>query len=67
MLDGIELPWVEKIAHLGCILDADNSMKSDILSKRGQFVGKVNSLLQEFHSVGSDRLIRLNEDEPNPV
>ena len=59
LLDGLELPWVSKITHLGCILDADNSMKTDILSKRGQFVGKVNSLFQEFHSVSSDTLLKL--------
>ena len=59
MLDGRALPWVKKVNHLGCILDADGSMKSDILSKRGQFVAKVNSLLQEFHFVETSILFKL--------
>ena len=51
VLDGRCLPWVTKVNHLGSILESDSSMKSDISAKKGQFVGKVNSLLQEFHSL----------------
>ena len=58
-LDGQVLPWVEKVNHLGCILEQDNSMKMDIAAKRGQFIGKINSLLQEFHFVDSTTLIKL--------
>ena len=58
-LDGRALPWVTKVNHLGCILDSDGLMKSDILSKRGQFVAKVNSLLQEFHFVEPSILLKL--------
>ena len=50
-LGGLPLPWVGQVKHLGNILQADNSMKVDLSMKRGQFIGKVNSLLQEFHSV----------------
>ena len=45
-LDGKNLPWVKKIMYLGCTLKEDNSMQTDITMKRGQFIGKVNSLLQ---------------------
>ena len=48
-LDGNTLPWVSKVKHLGHLLQADNSMAADITQKRGTFIGRVNSLLQEFH------------------
>ena len=50
-LNGFSLPWVRQVKHLDNILECDNSMKSDCKSKRGSFIGKVNSLLQEFHYV----------------
>ena len=51
LLDGNELPWVSKVKHLGHVLETDNSMKIDMLQKRGLFIGQINSLLQEFHYV----------------
>ena len=45
------LPWVEEVKHLGNILECNNSMKRDISVKRGRFIGKLNSLAQEFHYV----------------
>ena len=45
------LPWVQQVKHLGNILQNDNSMKIDCTIKRGRYIGKVNSLLQEFHFV----------------
>ena len=59
MLDGQPLPWVEKVNHLGCILEQDNSMKMDVAAKRGQYIGKINSLFQEFHFVDSDTFLKL--------
>ena len=41
-LNGVPLPWVEKVLHLGNMLESDNSMKSDIALKRGKFIGKIN-------------------------
>jgi hypothetical protein len=58
-LDGVPLPWVRKVVHLGCTLESDNSMKKDVAQKRGKFIGKVNSLLQEFHFASSDILVKL--------
>ena len=58
-LNGQELPWVKKVTHLGNVLEEDNSMKMDLALKRGKFIGKVNSLLQEFHYVDSGMLMTL--------
>ena len=51
MLNGDPLPWVQQVKHLGNMMQCDNSMKVDCTQKRGKFIGKVNSLLQEFHFV----------------
>ena len=51
ILNGDPLPWVKKLKHLGNILPSDNSMKIDCTVKRGNFIGKMNSLLQEFSYV----------------
>ena len=61
ILNGDPLPWVDSVKHLGNILESDNSMRSDILSKRGKFIGKVNSLLQEFSYVDSHVMVRILE------
>ena len=58
-LDGVPLPWVKKVVHLGCTLESDNSMKTDVAQKRGKFIGKINSLLQEFHFASSEILVKL--------
>ena len=51
LLNGDPLPWVEEVKHLGNLLECDNSMKRDITVKRAKFIGKLNSLSQEFHHV----------------
>ena len=58
-LDGVPLPWVRTVSHLGCTLDSENSMRQDVTLKRGKFIGKVNSLLQEFHFADSEVLLKL--------
>ena len=58
-LNGNQLPWVHQVNHLGHVLQSDNSMRIDIARKRGIFIGKINSLLQEFHFVTSDTLLKL--------
>ena len=62
-LDGDVLPWVDDVKHLGHILQSDNSMKTDIAQKRGAFIGKVNSLLQEFNNVSPHILIKLKGEQ----
>ena len=59
VLDGKNLPWVTKVNHLGCLLETDNKMKADIANKRGKFIGKVNSILQEFHYSKPETLLKL--------
>ena len=36
-------------------------MRSDILAKRAKFIGKINSLIQEFRSVDTSVLVRILE------
>ena len=45
--------------HLGCTLENDNSMKTDIAMKRGRFIGKIHSIMQEFHFAKEEVLIKL--------
>ena len=59
ILNGDPLPWVDRVKHLGNLLESDNSMKADCLAKRGKFIGKVNSLLQEFSFVDSPVMVRV--------
>ena len=49
LLNGDPLPWVDEVKHLGNLLECDNTMSRDITVKRGKFVGKLNTLSQEFH------------------
>ena len=60
-LDGVPLPWVSSVKHLGNTLQSDNTMKMDLCLKRGKFIGKVNSLLQEFNHINPFLLIKLVE------
>ena len=48
-LDRHTLPWVSRVKHLGHTLQIENTMNIDISMKRGSFIGKVNSIFQEFH------------------
>ena len=59
ILDGHPLPWVQQVEHLGHTLQVDNSMKIDVNLKHGAFIGKVNSILQEFHYADSNVLMKL--------
>ena len=58
-LDGVPLPWVRSVKHLGNTLQSDNSMKMDIAIKRGSFIGKTNSILQEFKSLKPSIMLKL--------
>ena len=61
MLNGDPLPWVDEVKHLGNILEYNNTMRKDCLTKRGKFIGIVNSLLQEFHFVEPPVMMKLLE------
>ena len=58
-LNGNDLSWVEEVKHLGNILESSNSMKRDLAIKKGRFIGKVNSLAQEFHYVTPDNFMKI--------
>ena len=58
-LDNSALPWVSQVKHLGNLLQVDNTMKLDIGNKRGKFIGKVTSILQEFHYVDPEILTKI--------
>ena len=49
VLNGQHLPWVDSALHVGNILERNNSFSKDIMKKRGSFIGRVHSILQEFH------------------
>ena len=59
ILNSDPLPWVTDVKHLGNILQCENSMKKDIAMKRGKFIGKVNSILQELHFADPAILVKL--------
>ena len=59
ILNGDPLPWVGEVKHLGNLLQSDNTMKHDTAVKRGKFIGKINSLLQDLHFVAPSVLMKL--------
>ena len=58
-LAGVPLPWVSQVKHLGNMLQQDNSMKVDMGQKRGKFIGKMQSLFQEFSYVDPSTFMRI--------
>ena len=59
ILNSDPLPWVTDVKHLGNIMQCENSMKKDIAMKRGKFIAKVNSILQELHFADPAILVKL--------
>ena len=59
VLNGDPLSWVTTVKHLGNILECSNSMKQDCSSKRGKFVGKLNSLGQEMYFETPDVKVKI--------
>ena len=59
ILNGMPLPWVSEVKHLGNVLQSENNRKVDCAAKRGRMIGKVNSLLQEFHYVEPEVMVKL--------
>ena len=49
LLNGDSLPWVESAKHVGNTMERNNSFSMDIRLKRGSFIGRVHSILQEVH------------------
>ena len=48
-LNGDLLPWVDSALHVGNTLERSNSFSKDLTLKRGDFIGRIHSILQEFH------------------
>ena len=59
LLDGVPLPWVSQVKHLGNMLQLDNRTRVDLSQKRGQFIGKFMSLFQEFDYVDPDVFVKI--------
>ena len=59
LLNGDPLPWVAEVKHLGNTLESDNSMTRDCSIKRAKFIGKLNSLSQEFHYVEPETYMKI--------
>ena len=59
ILNNTPLPYAESCKHLGLTLYCDNTLDRDCDIKRGKFVGKVHSLLQELYFASSDVLLKL--------
>ena len=59
ILNGNPLPWVPKVTHLGHILDCENSLHLDTHAKKFKFIGKVNSIFQEFYFANPEVKVNL--------
>ena len=57
-LNGVTLPWVQNVKHLGNTLQQRNDMSLDMSLKKSTFIGRVNSLLQEFHYASTSTLLK---------
>ena len=62
-LCGNNLPWVKNLNHLGITLESNNSMSRDIMRKTGQFIGNINSILQELHICDPETLMKVIETQ----
>ena len=61
MLCGNDLPWVNKINHLGTTITNDKeTLTSDIMQKRAAYINRNNELLQEFYFAHPKSLIKIN-------
>jgi hypothetical protein len=48
-LNGIDLPWVNEVKHLGNKLGIDNyGLSRDLMEKRAMFINRNNELIHEF-------------------
>ena len=55
------LPWVNSIKHLGCVLtNSSNIMSDDVMFKRAVYVNRNNELCQEFYFTDPNLKIQIN-------
>ena len=50
LLAGQAITWVSSVKHLGNFIQADLSEKTEIINKRGDFIGRINGLLANYSS-----------------
>ena len=63
MLDGKDLPWVEKCEHLGHVFSQSLSMESDSRVARGSFMKRASDLREQLwfaHPVQKMQAIQYN-------
>ena len=58
-LNGNPLPWENEVNHLGNLLQCENNFKIDCALKRGKYIGKVHTLIQEFHFISAEVMTNL--------
>ena len=58
-LNGLPLPFVKEIKHLGSVFQCDNSFIKDCDIKRAKFISKIHSLNQEFHFSDPEMVVKL--------
>ena len=55
------LPWVNSIKHLGCVLtNSSDIMSGDVMFKRAVYVNRNNELCQEFYFTDPNLKIQIN-------
>lgn len=59
VLNGMQLPYVTELKHLGNTLQCNNSMSKDCSYKRAIFISKLHSLNQEFRYADPYTMLRL--------
>jgi len=58
-LAGVSMKWTEEVKHLGNIINCDLNEQNEINVKRGDLVGRVNSILANFNFVSNDVKLKL--------
>ncbi len=56
-----ELPWVDKVKHLGSIVtNSSDALADDVMQKRAAYINRNNELCQEFFFAHPDSKVNIN-------
>ena len=58
-LNGVPLPYVDELKHLGNLFQSNNSMTRDCNLKRAKFISIIHSLNQEFNFSEPTMVVKL--------
>ena len=58
-LNGNNLPWKEKVNHLGTTLSSNMSLAPDVMQKRAKFISTCYNLNQEFFFAEEETKLRM--------